>query len=735
MSRHTVKITCKAPGSTGVGGLMTAILILLLSVIISAAVGELDNKNSTSNTPPIPTNVTTATTTDSIQINSSNTTAAMQNPIESSTQSAPWDTGANNIATSDPPTTTNPSPETVSSTTTNKYGIISNKFGDRNEAISKVVDVPFDIGPERRTVFNKPVLSQGEDYAPNSTEARVSDATTQFGLDFLNSLPEGGDKENVVVSPLSLQCLMNMLLLGAPDNSTTQKELIKVLGYDRTELLGSPDERLKAHEAMHNVMENIKKATHLSINSNLLNANVGELQSSGKNNNKEFSDQSAGKLTAHLQTSIKTNDTPLTQQVNFTLANLILTNKQLIQLSSNYEQNLKTYYDVAIEEFQRPFPNKSINSNSSVVEPKATPKTKSKSKVQLPLHERVNNWIRNKTHNQIDKLASEADLQSEDLIMVLLNAAHFKGRWLHTFNPKATHEMTFFNNGLEKGATSVSFMRQKGVFGYADYGTAAMQAEGLGSAGIMPGMTTDTGTGALGDMSTDIDGDTKVGKLTGMSTDIDDDTLVTMNAESVPSKQQGYPQPPMIELSKEESKRLELTSKINCSVLMLPFSLNDGQELSMVILLPTKKDGLPELQKSLSGPALNEIYKSLSEQQVQVEIPKFSFEASHDAKSSLYKLGLKSIFEDSADLDLMYERSNNTQATNRRAKVDKVIHRAKISVDESGAEAAAASMASIVLRNFIRPPTPVFVADHPFLFVIRHNRSNMPLFMGRVNSL
>lgn len=733
MPRHTAKNTCQVSGSTGVGTTLQVLIVLALPLVISAATDD-----STTNAPTIPANATATATTNSIDPNPANSSAsAMQNATESSPQS-PATSSENNTATSESMTTTAAPDTAASSTTTNRYGINMNRFGDRNEAISKVVDGPFDIGPERRTVFNKPVSSQVEDYAPSSSEARVADATSQFGLDFLNSLPEANDSQNVVISPLSLQCLMNMLLLGAPDNSTTQMELINVLGYGKTELLRSPEERLKAHEAMRNVLDNIKRATHLSINSNLLNTNVGELQSPNKGNNKVSGDQSPGKLAAHLQTSFKANDTPLTQQVNFTLANLILTNKQLFQLSAGYEQNLRTYYDVAIEEFQRPSPNKSASSsNASQIEPKAaSPKSKSKSRAQLPLHERVNNWIRNKTHNQIDKLATEADLQSEDLIMVLLNAAHFKGRWLHTFNPKATHEMTFFNNGLEKGATSVSFMRQKGFFAYADYGSAAMQAEGLGSSSIISGMTTDTGTGEYQDMSGEADGDAKVGKFSAMSSDIDGDTLLTVNApEPAPSKQSSSSQTPAVEMSKEESRRLELTSKINCSVLMLPFSLNDGQELSMVILLPTKKDGLPELQRSLSGPALNEIYRSLSEQQVQVELPKFSFEASHDAKSSLYKMGLKTIFEDNANLDLMYERSNNTQAANRGAKVDKVIHKAKISVDESGAEAAAASMASIVLRNFIRPPTPVFVADHPFLFVIRHNRSNMPLFIGRVNSL
>ena len=56
-------------------------------------------------------------------------------------------------------------------------------------------------------------------------------------------------------------------------------------------------------------------------------------------------------------------------------------------------------------------------------------------------------------------------------------------------------------------------------------------------------------------------------------------------------------------------------------------------------------------------------------------------------------------------------------------------------VDEKGTEAAAATaviMASPRPCPCRRPPIP-FRADHPFLFVIRHNATGSILFLGRVN--
>jgi serpin B len=60
-----------------------------------------------------------------------------------------------------------------------------------------------------------------------------------------------------------------------------------------------------------------------------------------------------------------------------------------------------------------------------------------------------------------------------------------------------------------------------------------------------------------------------------------------------------------------------------------------------------------------------------------------------------------------------------------------VIHKASVDVNEEGTEAAAATA---VIMGYVGmpPPVPVFRADHPFVFVIRHNESGSILFMGRV---
>ena len=64
--------------------------------------------------------------------------------------------------------------------------------------------------------------------------------------------------------------------------------------------------------------------------------------------------------------------------------------------------------------------------------------------------------------------------------------------------------------------------------------------------------------------------------------------------------------------------------------------------------------------------------------------------------------------------------------------ITKVIHKAIIEVNEEGSEAAAATAVIMGVKAVLHKP--VFKADQPFLFLIRHNETGSILFMGRVNN-
>jgi serpin B len=70
----------------------------------------------------------------------------------------------------------------------------------------------------------------------------------------------------------------------------------------------------------------------------------------------------------------------------------------------------------------------------------------------------------------------------------------------------------------------------------------------------------------------------------------------------------------------------------------------------------------------------------------------------------------------------------------RKLFLSAMIHKTFIDVDEEGTEASAASAFGVMGAIFAareEPPIP-FTVDHPFVFLIRDNRSGSILFMGRM---
>jgi len=70
--------------------------------------------------------------------------------------------------------------------------------------------------------------------------------------------------------------------------------------------------------------------------------------------------------------------------------------------------------------------------------------------------------------------------------------------------------------------------------------------------------------------------------------------------------------------------------------------------------------------------------------------------------------------------------------TDEQVYLEQAKHKAFVSVDEEGTEAAAVT--ALVVRATSGPPTPEheFIADHPFVFVIQEKDTGEILFIGRL---
>lgn len=154
--------------------------------------------------------------------------------------------------------------------------------------------------------------------------------------------------------------------------------------------------------------------------------------------------------------------------------------------------------------------------------------------------------------------------------------------------------------------------------------------------------------------------------------------------------------------------------------LELPYK---GKELSMVIFLPKKKDGLADFEKTLSAAKLNEwLGKLRMEPTVNVSLPKFKMTSEFSLSKTLSGMGMKLLFSEGADLSGMNGKGG--------LFVSDAIHKAFVDVNEEGTEAAAAT--AIVVRPTSARIEPFFRADHPFFFAIRDHRTGSVLFVGRV---
>jgi serpin B len=156
----------------------------------------------------------------------------------------------------------------------------------------------------------------------------------------------------------------------------------------------------------------------------------------------------------------------------------------------------------------------------------------------------------------------------------------------------------------------------------------------------------------------------------------------------------------------------------------LPYSSGG---LAMVILLPRQVDGCGGLENRLAPALLSGTLSQMKEQKVEIFLPRFKLESSFKLNDALALMGMSDAFVwPKADFSGM----DGT----RDLYISHVFHKAWGEVNEEGTEAAAATVVVHALGTGARrpAPSPVFRADHPFIFFIRDTRSGSLLFLGRL---
>ena len=146
---------------------------------------------------------------------------------------------------------------------------------------------------------------------------------------------------------------------------------------------------------------------------------------------------------------------------------------------------------------------------------------------------------------------------------------------------------------------------------------------------------------------------------------------------------------------------------------------------AMYCILPLEGLDINDFISNLDAEKWQTIKNSiLGKDTVNLQIPRFKLDYGiKNLNDSLTALGMGEAFGEQADFSGITDNIN----------ISKVLHKAVIEVNESGSEAAAATVVEMKETALpIEEAPPTFIADRPFLFLIVDDSTNSILFMGKV---
>jgi len=162
----------------------------------------------------------------------------------------------------------------------------------------------------------------------------------------------------------------------------------------------------------------------------------------------------------------------------------------------------------------------------------------------------------------------------------------------------------------------------------------------------------------------------------------------------------------------------------------LPFArgTKDTSSVECLLLLPSDKSSLEELEKSLSEKTLAQWKESRALTPMQVQVPKFSFSKKVTLDPALKDMGITSAFSSGANFKGM--------STDQKLYLQTCLQETFFSFHEKGVTAAAATTSHMGLTAMPPQvcPEASFIAERPFLFLLVSAEDDTILFMGRVAS-
>ena len=166
----------------------------------------------------------------------------------------------------------------------------------------------------------------------------------------------------------------------------------------------------------------------------------------------------------------------------------------------------------------------------------------------------------------------------------------------------------------------------------------------------------------------------------------------------------------------------------NYKVVEIPYH---GEGLAMVVFMPVDdqtskyEESFKDFESKFNLEMMNDILDKLEPQRIHLYFPKFKIESEYMLSQTLMKLGIISAF---APMAANFSAIDGT----RELYLQQMAHKTYIQVDEKGTEAAAATGAAVGLTALEPQDAMVLMINHPFIFVIRDQKTGSLLFYGRV---
>lgn len=148
---------------------------------------------------------------------------------------------------------------------------------------------------------------------------------------------------------------------------------------------------------------------------------------------------------------------------------------------------------------------------------------------------------------------------------------------------------------------------------------------------------------------------------------------------------------------------------------------------SMTVILPNSGKTTTNVLASINSDSFNSMINSMQTRKVKLLLPRFKTKNTYMLNDALKLMGMKKAFETNAELDGISDL--------KPLFVSFVKQDTYVEVTEEGTKAAAVTTIGVYTTSIPIEETPNFIADKPFIFLIREKSTGIILFIGKMGNV